>query len=363
MSTTSEAREQRSDRRGLRGRITGTSLGWLLAIVVGYSLTFAFSDYSLFQLSRVTTTALAVGSLVLLTGLSGQISAGQGAAFGLGAYTSAILMVQAEWSWVPAVLAAVVVSFVAGLLLGVPALRLGPLHLALVTLTFAVLLPLVATRWQSLTGGPFGLTLAPVRAPTVTGLSDAQFLYLVTFAAMMLCLGLAAWWTRGRTGRALAALRTNPVMARTQGVDTSRLSVLVVALATTMAGLGGALNALVLQSAIPDAYPFVLSLALLTGAVVGGVRSWAGAVIGAAYVVYVPELASEVASSTSGGQWAQIINAVLLLLALYFAPDGLAGLGKRISRGFRRATSVAHGKNGAHQRVRRTSTHRTGSQA
>ena len=312
---------------------------WLLAAVVGYVLTFALSDYSLFQLSRVTTTAIAVGSLVLLTGLSGQISAGQGAAFGLGAYTCAILMVQAGWPWVPAVLAAGVVSFVVGLVLGVPALRLGPLHLALVTLTFAVLLPLVATRWEALTGGPFGLTLAPVQAPTVTGLSDAQFLYLVTLAAMLATLGAAAWWSRGRTGRALAALRADPVMARTQGVDTARLSVTAVALATTMAGLGGALNALVLQSAIPDAYPLVLSLALLTGAVVGGVRSWPGAVIGAAYVVYVPEIASQLASSTSGGQWAQIINAALLLTALYFAPNGLAGLGERLFRGIRRSTT------------------------
>jgi branched-chain amino acid transport system permease protein len=274
--------------------------------------------------------------LVLLTGLSGQISAGQGAAFGLGAYTCAILMVQQDWAWVPAVLAAVCICFIAGLVLGVPALRLGPLHLGLVTLTFAVLFPLLATRWEAVTGGPFGLTLAPVRTPAGVQLSDAQFLYLVTFAAMILCLGMAAWWSSGRTGRALAALRTDPVMARCQGVDTTRLSVLTVALSTTMAGLGGALNALVLQSAIPDAYGFVLSLTLLTGAVIGGVRSWLGAVIGAAYIVYVPEFASQAVSSTSAGQWAQIVNAVVLLMALYFAPNGLAGLAGRFIGRIRR---------------------------
>jgi branched-chain amino acid transport system permease protein len=358
--TAAAATPQRSTaRRLVVTRLTGAGRWWLLAVVVGYVLTFALSDYSLFQLSRVTTTAIVVGSLVVLTGLSGQISAGQGAAFGLGAYTTAILMERADWPWVPAVLAAVVVCFFAGLVLGVPALRLGPLHLALVTLTFAVLLPLVATRWESLTGGPFGLTLAPVRAPVVTGLSDAQFLYLVTFAAMMLSLGLAAWWSRGRTGRALAALRSNPVMARTQGVDTSRLSVTAVALATTMAGLGGALNALVLQSAIPDAYPALLSLALLTGAVVGGVRSWAGAVIGGAYVVYVPELASQVASSTSGGQWAQVINAAVLLAALYFAPNGLAGVGGNLFGRLRRTATAARGTDGAHPRGHRSTTQRT----
>lgn len=327
--------------RILGGRRWGAWSWWVLAALAGYLLTYALSDYSLFQLSRVTTTALAVGSLVLLTGLSGQLSAGQGAAFGLGAYTCAILMAQRDWPWVPAVLAAVCVCFVAGLILGVPALRLGPLHLGLATLTFAVLLPLVATRWESVTGGPFGLTLAPVSTPAGIRLSDAQFLYLVTFAALILCLGLAAWWSSGRTGRALAALRADPVMARCQGVNTARLSVLTVALSTTMAGLGGALNALVLQSAIPDAYSFLLSLTLLTGAVVGGVRSWAGAVLGAAYIVYVPEFASRLASSTSAGQWAQVVNAVVLLLALYFAPNGLAGLGGRLLRRVRRATPAS----------------------
>jgi formyl-CoA transferase len=253
-----------------------------------------------------------------------------------GAYTTAVLMDHGGWGWVPAVLAAGLVTFVVGLILSVPALRLGPLHLGLVTLTFAVLMPLIATRWQSVTGGTFGLSLAPVHSPAGLQLSDAQFLYIVTFAVMMACLGFAAWWTRGRTGRALAALRSNPIMARTQGVDTTRLSIMVFTLATTMAGLGGALNALVLQSAIPDSYPFVFSLSLLTGAVVGGVRSWVGAVIGGAYIVYVPSFASELATSRSGGQWAQVINAALLLTALYFAPAGLAGIGARMARLFRR---------------------------
>jgi len=332
---------QPTTRRSLLRHVTGTKLRWAAAVIGGFLLTYPLSDYELFRLSQVTTTALAVGSLVLLTGMSGQISAGQGAIFGLGAYTTAVLMDHGGWGWVPAVLAAGVVTFVVGLILSVPALRLGPLHLGLVTLTFAVLMPLIATRWQSVTGGTFGLSLAPVHSPAGLHLSDAQFLYVVTFAVMMACLGFAAWWTRGRTGRALAALRSNPIMARTQGVDTKRLSIMVFTLATTMAGLGGALNALVLQSAIPDSYPFVFSLSLLTGAVVGGVRSWVGAVIGGAYIVYVPSFASELATSRSGGQWAQVISAALLLTALYFAPAGLAGIGARVARLFHRRPVAA----------------------
>jgi branched-chain amino acid transport system permease protein len=139
-----------------------------------------------------------------------------------------------------------------------------------------------------------------------------------------------ALWCRGRTGRALTALRDHPLMARTQGVDTAKLSVLVVGVSGGIAGLGGALNALVLQGAIPDSYTFIFSLALLTGAVVGGIRSWAGAIIGAAYVVYVPQLVSDQVGTAASGQWSQVVYAVTLLLTLYFAPAGLASLGRRL---------------------------------
>ncbi|HLL67353.1 MAG TPA: branched-chain amino acid ABC transporter permease [Micromonosporaceae bacterium] len=305
------------------------TFGWAALVVVAVVLPYVFDDYQTFQFARVTTTAIALASLVLLTGWSGQVSAGHGALFGLGAYTCAILVVHQHVPWVLAVLAAGVVSLLGGLLLGLPALRLGGVNLALVTLTLAVLFPLVAGR-LTVTGGPFGLVIPPVRTPGGIQLSGAQFLYLVTLAVLGLLVVLLALWTRGRTGRALVALRSNPLMARTQGVHTARLAVLTVGISGAVAGIGGALNALVVQSAIPDAYPFTLSLALLTGAVVGGIRSWAGAILGAIYVVYVPQLVSDHVSSAIAGQWSQVIYAVTLLLTLYFAPTGLAGLGRRL---------------------------------
>jgi branched-chain amino acid transport system permease protein len=173
-------------------------------------------------------------------------------------------------------------------------------------------------------------------------LSGAQFLYLVTLVVLASVLILLAAWCRGRTGRALVALRSHPLMARTQGVDTARLSVLAVGVSGAVAGLGGALNALVVQSAIPDAYPFTFSLALLTGAVVGGIRSWAGAVTGAVFVVYVPQLASDYLGSAVAGQWSQVIYAVTLLACLYFAPAGPAGLGRQLAS--RRHRGDQHGQ-------------------
>jgi branched-chain amino acid transport system permease protein len=303
---------------------------WGVLAVVGIALPYIFDDYETFQIARVTTTALPIASLVLLTGWSGQVSAGQGALFGLGAYTCAIAIVAGGLPWPLAVLLAVVVGLAAGLLLGLPALRLSGMSLGLITLSLAVLFPLLLSRFKDLTGGPFGIQTPPVRTPAGIQLSSAQFLYLVTFVALAVVLALLALLCRGRTGRALDALRLQPAMARTVGVDTRRLSVLVVGISGAVAALGGALNALVLQSVVPDAYAFTFSLALLTGAVIGGIRSWAGALLGAVFVVYVPQLVSDTVGDTLAGHWTQVGYALVLLLTLYFAPMGLAGLGSRI---------------------------------
>lgn len=317
-----------------------TTAAWTTAATIAVALAYLLDDYQNFQLARVTTTALAVASLVLLTGRSGQVSAGQGALFGLGAYTYAILVVHLDLPWPAAVLTATGTCLLAGLLLGLPTLRLGGLNLALITLALAVLFPLIVSRFDNLTGGPFGLSTPPVRTPAGIQLSSAQFVYLTTLATLAAVLALLTLWTRGRTARAMTALRDHPLMARTHGVHTARLSVLVVGIAAAIAGLGGALNALVLQAAIPDAYTFIFSLALLTGAVIGGIRSWAGAITGAAYVVYIPQLVSDHVGSNVAGQWSQVIYAITLLTTLYFAPTGLAGLPHRLATLRQRPTTT-----------------------
>jgi branched-chain amino acid transport system permease protein len=299
---------------------------WALLPVVAVVAVRLGSDYQLFQLSRLTTTALAVASLVLLTGHAGQVSAGQGAIFGLGAYACAVLIDGGQWPWLAAVLGAALVCAAAGSVLAFPALRLRGLGLALVTLSLAVLFPLAVSRWDGLTGGPTGLDLPPVGAPQGWGLSDAQFLFLVTLTALLGVLLLIARWARGRTGRALAALRTDPAMARAHGVDVATLTVVTSGTAAAMAGLGGALNGLVLQSVIPDSYTVTLSLALFTGAVVGGIRSWTGAVIGAAFVVFLPQVASDALPSSTPGPWAQVCYAASLLITVRLAPRGIAGV-------------------------------------
>jgi branched-chain amino acid transport system permease protein len=307
------------------------TLAWTVLAVVAVVTPYLVDDYQVFQLARLTTTALAVVALVLLTGWSGQVSAGHGAFFGLGAYATAILIVKVGLLWPVAVALATLVSLLAGLLTGLPALRIRGISLALVTLVLAVLLPAVLIRFEGLTGGSTGMPIPPVRTPAGVQLSSAQFLYLVTLAVLAAVLAVLAAICRGRTGRALAALRDQPLMAATAGVPTARLSLLVFGASGAVAGLGGALNALAIQSVAPDSYLFTVSLALLTGAVVGGIRSWAGALIGAVFVVYLPQVVSDTVGDALSNHWIQVVYAVLLLLVLYFAPQGLAGLGNRLA--------------------------------
>ena len=311
------------------------SWAWTALFAVGLVLPFFISDFDLFKASRVLTVAIAVAGLNLLIGRAGQISAGHGALYGLGAYTAMIFVRELGWSWPLAVLAGVVFSGVAGWLIGLPALRVTGLNLGLLTIAIAAIFPLLLSRFVDLTGGTVGLQLpgSPISAPEGLGLTDEQFQFLLLVVVLTVVLVLLRNLTTGPFGRALEALRVNPLMARSEGVDVNRLTLTVFAISSAVAGLGGALGGLVLASTVPDSYSMFFSLTLLSACVVGGSRTWAGALIGAAFIVYLPDVISQQIGSTTGGQWSQLVYAAALLLTLFFLPTGVAGgLGRLVSR-------------------------------
>ncbi|QNG38784.1 branched-chain amino acid ABC transporter permease [Geodermatophilaceae bacterium NBWT11] len=300
---------------------------WTALLVVGLVVPFQVSDYDLFKASRVLTIAIAVAGLNLLIGRAGQISAGHGALYGLGAYTAMIAVRELGWSWPLAVVAAVVVSGAVGWLIGLPALRVRGLNLGLLTIAIAAIFPLLLARFSDLTGGTIGLQLAgsPITPPAATGLSDEQFQFLLLVVVLAVVLVLLRNLSTGPFGRSIDALRVNPLMARSEGVDVNRLTLTVFGVSSAVAGLGGALGGLVLASTVPDSYSLFFSLALLSACVVGGSRTWAGALLGAAFIVYLPDLISQQIGSTTGGQWSQLAYAAALLLTLFFLPAGVAG--------------------------------------
>lgn len=309
---------------------------WVVALVVvlvvaAVAPPSVVSDYQFFQLNRVLAVAMAIAGLNLLLGYVGTISAGHGAIFGIGAYTTAILIATHGWPWPLALVASLLVCLAFGALLGLPALRLGGLNLGLITIAIAFVLPSVLRRFNGLTGGSFGIDTSAIVVPDPLTFSSSQFLFLVSVLLYALVALLMSNLLRGRFGRAVDAARTSPAMAVSMAVPTRRLVVVMFAVSAAVAGLAGGLSQLSVRASTPDTYTFLLSITLLTGAVVGGSRSFVGALIGAAFVVLVPDvIQNQVVDPASAGQWQQVIFAASLLLVMYFAPAGLAGLAARL---------------------------------
>jgi branched-chain amino acid transport system permease protein len=298
----------------------------IAAICVIALLAFYLSDYSLFQLSRVLAIAIAVLSLNLLTGFTGQISVGHGALFGIGAYVVAVLTVKLSVPYGIAMVAAAAGCFAVGLLIGIPALRIRGLYLGLLTLGLAVTLPPLLKRIPDITGGVYGLNVVTPDAPLGLPLTSAQWTYLLGVALLAGSMLVLRNLSRGRFGRACDALRTSEAMAASSGVGVGRLKIVVFAISAAMAGVGGGIYQLVLGATTPDTFAVTLSLSLITASILGGIRSLWGAVIGAAFVVYVPDEAAALGDSAP-----QFVYAGVLLAVIYLLPGGVARLPQRVA--------------------------------
>jgi branched-chain amino acid transport system permease protein len=270
--------------------------------------------------------ACAVLGLNLLVGYSGQISLGHGAFFALGAYASAITINDLGVPYLLTLPLAGIVCGIAGFLLGLPALRLRGLYLALVTLGLAIATPQIIKRAEGLTGGTQGLSVEKVTAPAWSGLADDQWLYFVTLAVAAVMFVLAAFLVRGRVGRALVAIRENEIAARTMGVDLARFKTGTFAISAAYAGVGGALFTLPIGFLAPESFPLALSFAFLAAIVVGGLATIAGALFGALFIEFVPVYAADVDEALAG-----VIYGGVLILFMYLLPGGVMGLLRKLS--------------------------------
>jgi branched-chain amino acid transport system permease protein len=314
-------------------RTAAWGAGLLVVLVVAATAPVSLiSDYDFFQLNRVVTVAIAIGGLNLLLGWAGTISAGHGALFGIGAYTTAILVADHGLPWPLAVLGSLLVGLLVGAVLGVPALRLGGMNLGLVTLAIALVLPPLLNRFVPLTGGAFGKTTSAVTSPGSLPFSSPQWLFLVDVTVLAVVFWLLSNMLRGRMGRALDAAASSRTMAAAHAVPTNRLTVAVFAVSAAVAALAGGLSHLTVRTSTPDNYTFLFSIALITGAVVGGTRSFVGAILGGVFVVLMPEVISSFVDPAKAGQWQQVGYAAALLLVIYFFPSGLAGLVRQLRR-------------------------------
>ena len=318
-----------------------------VAVLVLAVLPRFLSDFRASQAALVAVYFVALLGLNVLTGYSGQVSLGHGAFMALGAYTTAILVSDQQLTllghtfssdvrdiWTIPI--AGLVAGIAGVLFGIPALRLTGLYLSLATFAIAVALPFVLRRADELTGGTSGINLFGL--PRLSGLGVQvtifgrtmtynDWLYYLCWT-VALVLYLAVWLLlRGRIGRALRAIRDSEVAAAASGVHLPTYKTLAFGVSAFYAGVAGSLFALVITFVNPSSPdPVTLSIYLLVGVVVGGLGSLWPLVFGAIFIQFLPDWAQVI--SKEPGTPAIVFGAALILVAILL-PTGFAGLVKR----------------------------------
>jgi branched-chain amino acid transport system permease protein len=305
-----------------------------LIVLLGIPLTT--DTFQTFQFANVAVFVVAIVGLNLLTGYSGQISLGNGAFMAIGGYTTALLVHHIGLPYGLTIPLAGLLAAAAGVMIGIPALRLRGIYLALATFALALAVTPVLNNFDTFTGGHNGINLRPAAAPWGLDLSNEQWLYFLCWSVAVV-LFVPAWLLlRSRTGRAWMAIRDSETAAMANGINISFYKTLAFALSAFYAGVAGSLQAVVLSYINPDSYSLNLSLSLLIGAVVGGLGSLWGPLLGGLVVVWLPYLAERGAGLHIGplsfGGKPDIGFGVLLLVLMFFAPAGLAGL---IGRGWR----------------------------
>jgi branched-chain amino acid transport system permease protein len=234
-----------------------------------------------------------------------------------------------------------VLSLAAGFLFGIPALRLEGLYLALATFALALSVPQILKYFEHWTGGSQGIVLSKPDAPWGLKLSSDQWLYFLTLGVLVILLVLAANLLAGRTGRAIVAIRDNPIAAQAMGVNTALYKSLTFGVSAAYTGIAGALSALVIAFVAPDAFDVFLSITFLTGIVIGGLASISGAIFGALFIQFIPNWAQDISKAAP---WA--IYGIVLIGFMYAMPRGIVGALRLIALrvGRSRAEPAAMGK-------------------
>ena len=295
----------------------------LVLVAIAVAAPFILQGFIVFQITMVFVYAIAIMGLNLLTGFNGQFSLGHSAFFAIGAYTAAILMDQFHVPYYLTLPAAGIVAFAAGFLFGLPALRLESIYLALATFALAVAAPqlLKLTPIEHWTGGVQGVLVLKPDPPFGLPISQDQWLYLFTLAVGLLLYLAARNLIASRTGRAMQAIRDNPIAARAMGVNISLYKTLTFGVSALYTGIAGALSAIVVQFVSPDSFTLVLAVAFLVGMVIGGVGWLPGSILGGAFILFVPNIAEGFSKGLSGA-----VYGVILLLIIYLMPSGAGGL-------------------------------------
>jgi branched-chain amino acid transport system permease protein len=287
-------------------------------------LPFILSGYHTYLAAEVGIFFVAVLGVNLLTGYTGQISIGHGAFMAIGGYTSAILSRDHHTNLIVTLFVAFAISFLAGLLFGLLALRLSGVYLALATFALAVSIPYLPLQWSSYLGGTNG-----VASFTTEG---NVWIYGVAWSSSAVLYALAWLIVRGRVGRAFRAVRDSEIAAVASGVEIGIYKTLAFAISAAFCGVAGALYVMWENGfAQPQQFGVDLSLALLVGAAVAGLGSLWGVLAGAVFIGLLPQISATVPVIGSDHGRSVVYGAFVIAVMLVL-PGGFAGLLERLIR-------------------------------
>jgi ABC-type branched-subunit amino acid transport system permease subunit len=297
----------------------------LLLVVVGVGLLAlpnVADNYIIHVMARLFVYVLVALGLNLLTGYTGQVSLGHAAFFAIGAYTAAVLAESLRWPSVLCVLGAAALTAVVGYLLGLPCLRLTGLYLAMATLGFTLIVQEMLLQLAVITHGSEGMSVRPAAILGFTFDSDYRKYYLLLGVAVMMLIS-ARNLIRGRTGRAFLAIRENERAAAAMGVNVAQYKTIAFAISALYTGLAGALSAFLVGFLDPQEFSFFLSIQFITIIILGGLASLLGSVLGAGFLIILPELLAGL------DVWQALVYGVIMVLTIIFMPFGLSGAIRR----------------------------------
>jgi branched-chain amino acid transport system permease protein len=317
---------------------------WVLVVGAGIALFLVLphfvSDFHSRDLASAGVFFIAIVGLNLLTGYTGQISLGHGALMAVGGYTTAILVVHEHWRDVWTIPIAGLVAGAVGFLVGIPALRLSGLYLAVATFGLAVAMPSILRKFSGLTGGTQGLRFlesAPTQVTGLTGtvtifghsMSQNHFLYYLTWTIGLVGF-LVAWLiVRSGLGRTFRAVRDSEIAAVSSGVNLAVYKTLAFAISGVYAGVAGSLFAIQTEIVNPLSFTFLLSILILVGAVVGGLGSLWGLVLGALFVQYLPTVSMHISERPGVPDF---VYGAAIILVMILLPAGAGGFIRKLTR-------------------------------
>ena len=296
----------------------------LVVAAVLSALPFTLSDYNVSLVAQVGIFFIAVLGLDILTGYTGQISIGHGAFMAIGGYTTAVMSRDHHTNLVVTMLMAFAICFAVGLLLGLPALRLSGVYLALATFALAVSVPELPLKWSKFLGGSGGVQ----SAHTVSNL----WLYAAAWISSAILFVLAWLILRGRVGRALRAVRDSEIAAVASGIELPIYKTFAFGISAAYAGVAGSLFVLATNGfAQPSEFGVFLSLQILVGAAIAGLGSLWGILVGAAFVGLLPTVSSSV-PVVGSAHGRNVVFGAAVIVVMILLPEGFAGLLAQVRR-------------------------------